>query len=44
MFELPLSTTLLILGFPLFWVAYTVIFLLVTRKWDQAAKRPEDAP
>ncbi len=43
MFELPLSTTLVILGFPLFWVAYTVIFLLVTRKWDQTTKRPEDA-
>ncbi len=42
MFELPLSTTLLILGFPLFWVAYTVIFLLVTRKWDQTTERPED--
>ena len=43
MFELPLSTTLLILGFPLFWVAYTVIFLVVTRKWDQTTKSPEDA-
>ena len=43
MFELPLSTILLILGFPLFWVVYTVIFLLVTRRWDQRTKRPEDA-
>jgi len=33
MFELPLSTTLLLLGFPLFWVFYTLIFLLATRKW-----------
>ena len=42
MFELPLSTTLLLLGFPLFWAAYTVIFLLLTRNWDQTTKRPED--
>ncbi len=33
MFELPLSTTLLVFGFPLFWVLYTVVFLLRTRHW-----------
>jgi hypothetical protein len=46
MFELPLSTTLLLVGFPLFWVAYTIVFLLKTRNWgkteNQTAKRPED--
>ncbi len=42
MFDLPLSTTLLLLGFPLFWVAYTVIFLLLTRKWNEAANDPRD--
>jgi hypothetical protein len=42
MFGLPLSTTLLLVGFPLLWVAYTVIFLVVTRKWDQRANQPED--
>ena len=41
MFDLPLTTTLLLLGFPLFWVAYTVIFLVVTRKWDRTGKKPE---
>ena len=33
MFELPLSTTLLVFGFPLFWVLYTVLFLHRTRHW-----------
>lgn len=42
MFELPLSTTLVLLGFPLFWVVYTVIFLLATREWSQANDEPED--
>ena len=42
MFELPLSTALLLLGFPLFWVAYTVIFLLATRKQGRATDGPED--
>jgi hypothetical protein len=41
MFELPFTTALLLLGFPLFWVAYTVIFLAVTRKWDRPEKRTE---
>ena len=34
MFGLPLSTTLLVLGFPLFWILYTIGFLLLTRNWD----------
>ena len=42
MFELPLSTALVLLGFPLFWVAYTVIFLVATRKWGEATDGPED--
>ncbi len=44
MFELPLSTALLLLGFPLFWVVYTGIFLLATRNWSQTTDRPEDGP
>lgn len=42
MFELPFTTTLLLVGFPLFWVAYTVVFLVATRKWDETEKNPED--
>jgi hypothetical protein len=39
MFELPLSTTLLVFGFPLFWVLYTVVFLLRTRHWKDDEDR-----
>ena len=35
MFGLPLETTLLLFGFPLFWIGYTAIFLLVTRNWER---------
>ena len=34
MFGLPLSTTYLVIGFPLFWILYTGIFLLVTMNWS----------
>ena len=40
-FELPLGTTLLVFGFPLFWVLYTVIFLHRTRRWKDEEKREE---
>ena len=33
MFGLPWSTTCLVLGFPLFWILYTVVFLLRTQNW-----------
>ncbi len=33
MFGLPLSTTLLVFGFPVFWIAYTIGFLIVSRDW-----------
>ena len=35
MFGLPWSTTLLVFGFPLFWVLYTIGFLVLTRNWDR---------
>ena len=34
MFGLPVSTTLLVFGFPALWILYTVGFLIVTRHWD----------
>lgn len=40
MFGLPASTTFLLIGFPLLWVLYTVVFLIVSRDWgrrDRAA-------
>ena len=41
MFELPLATTLLVFGFPLFWVLYTLVFLWLTRGWRD--EPPPDA-
>ncbi|MFL2546868.1 MAG: hypothetical protein ACJ0SL_05840 [Candidatus Rariloculaceae bacterium] len=43
MFGLPVSTTLLVFGFPLFWIAYTIGFLFVSRNWtkDTADEDPE---
>ncbi len=41
MFELPLGTTLLVFGFPLFWVLYTVSFLYRTRHWRDEEEREE---
>ena len=44
MFDLPLSTTLLLLGFPAFWILYTVVFLVRTRSWRDVERRPERRP
>ena len=41
MFELPLSTTLLVFGFPLFWIVYTLVFLRRTRHWENEDERRE---
>ena len=33
MFGLPVATTLLIFGFPVLWILYTIGFLIVSRHW-----------
>jgi len=33
MFGLPATTALMVFGFPLFWIVYTVVFLYRTRDW-----------
>ena len=38
MFELPPETLLLLLGAPLVWIAYTIVFLFRSRTWDRDAK------
>lgn len=44
MFGLPFGTTLLVFGFPLFWILYTAVFLLVSRHWSrEEAGEGEDA-
>ncbi len=40
MFGLPWSTTLLVFGFPLLWVLYTVGFLIVSRRWARDGDEP----
>ncbi len=37
MFGLPVATTLLIFGFPVFWILYTSGFLIVSRHWADEA-------
>ena len=42
MFGLPFETTLLVIGFPLFWAIYTLVFLYRTRNWrDDDAERED---
>jgi hypothetical protein len=35
MFGLPFETTLLVFGFPLLWVIYTIGFLYRSRNWER---------
>ena len=44
MFELPWSTTLLVFGFPVFWIVYPIGFLFWTRNWKREPPDREDAP
>ncbi len=39
MFGLPTFTLLILFGVPAFWVLYTVVFLVRTRRWED-----EEAP
>jgi len=33
MFGLPFLTALVLFGFPLFWILYTLVFFIKTRNW-----------
>ena len=35
MFGLPTTTALLVFGFPALWVAYTAVFLYLSRNWKK---------
>ncbi|MDX1405839.1 MAG: hypothetical protein R3192_14940 [Woeseiaceae bacterium] len=37
MFGLPIETTLLLLGFPLFWICYLIVFMRLSRDWERDA-------
>ena len=42
MFGLPFDTTLLVFGFPVFWILYTLVFLYVSRDWDNDSISDDD--
>lgn len=42
MFGLPPETSVLVFGFPVFWIAYTLFFLYVSRDWDQDSGAGDD--
>mgnify|MGYP001812736826 CR=1 FL=1 len=42
MFGLPIETTLLVFGFPLFWIVYTVVFLYRSRHWKHDESQQDD--
>ena len=44
MFGLPIDTTLLLFGFPLFWILYLVAFMYLSRNWERDSAAGDDAP
>jgi hypothetical protein len=44
MFGLPIETVLLVFGFPVFWILYTIVFFVVTRDWGKDVGVSDDAP
>ena len=43
MFGLPAETALIVFGFPVFWILYTLVFMLRTRHWEDEESDREDA-
>lgn len=43
MFGLPLETTIVVFGFPLAWIVYTLIFLVRTRHWERDAEADDES-
>lgn len=44
MFGLPLETSLIVFGFPLFWIVYTIVFLVRTKNWEQDTHGEDHSP
>jgi hypothetical protein len=40
MFGLPMTTSVVVFGFPLFWIVYTLVFLWRSRDWDDQEPGP----
>ncbi len=43
MFGLPFGTSLLVFGFPVFWILYMIGFMYVSRNWEQDSTDDGDA-
>ncbi len=43
MFGLSVETTLLVFGFPLFWIIYTAVFLYRTKHWSKGDTQQDDS-
>jgi hypothetical protein len=41
-FGLPLETSLIVFGFPLFWIVYTIVFLIRTKSWERDTAPKDD--
>ena len=44
LFGLPIETTLLVFGFPGFWILYTIVFLVLSKDWVKDDSAGDDAP
>ena len=44
MFGLSIETSLLVFGFPLFWILYTIAFLVLSKDWVKDDVAGDDAP
>lgn len=42
MFGLPVETLLLLFGFPIFWILYTIAFVYVSRDWRREEADGDD--
>ena len=42
MFGLPIETLALLFGVPVLWIAYTLVFLAVSRKWSRSSHEPAE--
>lgn len=43
MFGLPLETTLLVFGFPVFWILYLLVFMVRSKDWDRDTAAGDDS-
>ena len=42
MFGLPGTTALVLFGFPIFWIVYTIIFLVKSKDWPEDVETDDE--